>query len=92
MLLMNMKRSNKKIINELFGGDPEISSLLGVGVGFLNFYFLYSLWGITWEISFAIAIALGFLVGFILDEYYFKNHKNEEAENISKTVERFEEK
>ena len=68
---MNMKRSNKKIINKLFGGDPEISSLLGVGVGFLNFYFLYSLWGITWEISFTIAITLGFLVGFILDEYYF---------------------
>ena len=60
---MNMKRSNKKIINELFGGDPEISSLLGIGVGFLNFYFLYSLWGITWEISFAIAIALGVFSG-----------------------------
>ena len=92
MLLMNMKRSNKKIINELFGGDPEISSLLGVGVGFLNFYFLYSLWGITWEISFAIAIALGLLVGFTLDEYYFERHKNAEAKNISKAVEEFEEK
>ena len=92
MLLMNMKRSNKKIINELFGGDPETSSLLGVGVGFLNFYFLYSLWGITWEISFAIAIALGLLVGFILDEYYFQEHKNTEAKNISKAVEEFEEK
>ena len=92
MLLMNMKRSNKKIINELFGGDPEISSLLGVGVGFLNFYFLYSLWGITWEISFAIAIALGFLVSFSLDEYYFKKHNDAEAENISKAVEEFEEK
>lgn len=89
---MNMKRSNKKIINELFGGDPEISSLLGVGVGFLNFYFLYSLWGITWEISFAIAIALGLFVGFILDEYYFQEHKNTEAKNISKAVEEFEEK
>ena len=89
---MNMKRDNKKIIKGLFGSESEISSLLGVGVGFLNFYFLHSLWGITSEISFAIAIALGFLVGFILDEYYFENHKNEEAENISKTVERFEEK
>jgi len=92
MRLMNMKRDNKKIIKELFGSESEISSLLGVGVGYLTFYFLYSLWGITWEISFAIAFALGLLVGFILDEYYFKNHKNEEAENISKTVERFEEK
>ena len=92
MQLMNMKRDNKKIIKELFGGESEISSLFGVGVGFLNFYFLYFLWGITWEISFAIAIAFGLLVGFILDEYYFKNHKNEEAENFSKTVERFEEK
>lgn len=89
---MNMKRDNKKIIKGLFGSESEISSLLGVGVGFLNFYFLCFLWGITWEISFAIAIALGFLVGFILDEYYFENHKNEEAENISKTVEIFEEK
>ena len=87
-----MKRDNKKIIKELFGSESEISSLLGVGVGYLNFYFLYFLWGITWEISFAIAFALGLLAGFILDEYYFKNHKNEEAENISKTVERFEEK
>lgn len=92
MRLMNMKRDNKKIIKELFGSESEISSLLGVGVGYLNFYFLYFLWGITWEISFTIAFALGLLVGFILDEYYFKNHKNEEAENISKTVERFEEK
>ena len=54
---MNMKKDNKKIIKELFGSESEISSLLGVGVGFLNFYFLYFLWGITWEISFAIAIA-----------------------------------
>ena len=92
MRLMNMKRDNKKIIKELFGSESEISSLLGIGVGYLNFYFLYFLWGITWEISFTIAFALGLLVGFILDEYYFKNHKNEEAENISKTVERFEEK
>jgi len=47
MRLMNMKRDNKKIIKELFGGESEISSLLGVGVGYLNFYFLYFLWGIT---------------------------------------------
>jgi len=32
------------------------------------------------------------LVGFILDEYYFKKHSNTEAENISQTVEEFEEK
>ena len=87
-----MKRDNKKIIKELFGSESEISSLLGVGVGFLNFYFLYFLSGITWEISFAIAIALGLLVGFILDEYYLKKHSNTEAENISQTVEEFEEK
>jgi len=92
MRLMNMKRDNKKIIKELFGSESEISSLIGVGVGFLNFYFLCFLWGITWEISFAIAIALGLLVGFILDEYYFEEHKNAEAKNISKTVEEFEEK
>ena len=87
-----MKKDNKKIIKELFGSGSEISSLLGVGVGFLNFYFLYFLWGITWEISFAIAIALGLLVGFILDEYYFEEHKNAKAKNISKAVEEFEEK
>ena len=86
-----MKR-DKKIIKKLFGSESEISSLIGVGVGFLNFYFLYFLWGITWEISFAIAITLGLLMGFILDEYYFVEQKNEEAKNISKTVEEFEEK
>ena len=89
---MNMKRDNKKIIKELFGSESEISSFLGVGVGFLNFYFLYFLWGVTWEISFAIAIALGFLVSLLLDEYYFKKHNDAEAENISKAVEEFEEK
>jgi putative flippase GtrA len=92
MRLMNMKRDNKKIIKELFGSESEMSSLFGVGVGFLNFYFLCFLWGITWEISFAIAIALGLLVAFILDEYYFEEHKNTEAKNISKAVEEFEEK
>ena len=92
MRLMNMKRNNKKVIKELFGSESETSSLLGIGVGFLNFYFLYFKWGITWEISFAIAIALGLLFGFILDEYYFEKHKNAEAKNISKTVEEFEEK
>ena len=89
---MNMKRDNKKIIRKLFGSKSEIPSLLGIGVGFLNFYFLYFLWGITWEISFAIAIALGSLMGFILDEYYFEENKNTEAKNISKAVEEFEEK
>ena len=34
------EKDNKKIIG-LFGSESEISSLLGVGVGFLNFYFLY---------------------------------------------------
>ena len=87
-----MKRDNKKIIRKLFGSKSEIPSLLGIGVGFLNFYFLYFLWGITWEISFAIAIALGSLMGFILDEYYFEENKNTEAKNISKAVEEFEEK
>ena len=65
---------------------------MGVGVGFLSFYFLYFLWGITWEISFAVAFALGLLVGFILDEYYFEEHENVEAKNVSKAVEEFEEK
>ena len=70
------------------------SSLIGVGVGFLNFYFLYSLWAITWEISFVIAFILGHLAGNVLDIYAGKMSQAEldakEAKEISKDTYSFE--
>ena len=35
------------------------SSFVGLGVGFVNFYFLFDLWEISWEISFVIAFIHG---------------------------------
>jgi len=70
------------------------SSLIGVGVGFLNFYFLYSLWAITWEISFVIAFILGHFAGNVLDIYAGKISQAEldakEAKEISKNTNSFE--
>tara|TARA_B100000035_G_scaffold128326_1_gene109079 strand:+ start:229 stop:480 length:252 start_codon:yes stop_codon:yes gene_type:complete len=70
------------------------SSLIGVGVGFLNFYFLFYLWAITWEISFVIAFILGHLAGNVLDIYAGKISQAEldakEAKEISKNTNSFE--
>ena len=70
------------------------SSFIGVGVGFLNFYFLFYLWEISWEISFVIAFLLGHLAGNGLDIYAGKISQAEleakEAKEISKTIDSFE--
>ena len=70
------------------------SSLIGVGVGFLNFYFLFYLWAITWEISFVIAFILGYPAGNVLDIYAGKISQAEldakEAKEISKNTNSFE--
>ena len=48
------------------------SDILGVGIGFLNFYILFYLWEISWEISFAVAFILGYLASKFLDVYMGK--------------------
>jgi len=70
------------------------SYLVSVGVGFLNFYFLFYLWEISWEISFVIAFLLGHLAGNGLDIYAGKISQAEleakEAKEISKNINSFE--
>ena len=74
----------------------EISHAIGVGIGFLNFYILYSLWGISWEISFAVAFASGFIASKFLDVYAGKMSEEdldkEWAEEISNAINDFEKK
>ena len=69
-------------------------SFIGVGVGFLNFYFLFYLWEIAWEISFVIAFVLGHLAGNVLDIYAGNISQAEldakEAKEISKKTNSFE--
>ena len=71
------------------------SDLLGVGIGFLNFYILFYSWNISWEISFAVAFILGYLASKFLDVYMGKMTQddldNHEAKNISKAMDDFEE-
>lgn len=70
------------------------SSFIGVGVGFLNFYFLFYLWAITWEVSFVIAFILGHLASNALNIYGGGISQAEldkkEAKEISKHVNSFE--
>ena len=70
------------------------SYLVGVGVGFLNFYFLFYLWEISWGVSFVIAFLLGHLAGNVLDIYAGRISQAEleakEAKEISKTIDSFE--
>ena len=72
------------------------SHALGVGVGFLNFYFLYYLWEISWIISFLIAFSLGYLASTSLDIYAGKmtyaDIEKHEAKKISDDVDDFESK
>jgi hypothetical protein len=69
------------------------SSYIGVGVGFLNFYFLFYLWAITWEISFVIAFILGHLASNTLDIYSGRISQTEldkkEAKEISRKINSF---
>ena len=70
------------------------SHALGVGVGFLNFYFLYYLWEISWIISFFIAFSLGYLASNGLDIYAGKmtdtDINEHKAKEISDEVDDFE--
>ena len=72
------------------------SELLGVGIGFLNFYILFYLWEISWEISFAAAFTLGYLASKFLDIYVGKMSKDdldkEKAREIYKAISDFENK
>ena len=72
------------------------SHAVGVGVGFLNFYFLYNLWEISWIISFFIAFSLGYLASTSLDIYAGKmtyaDIEKHEAKKISDDVDDFESK
>ena len=72
------------------------SELLGVGIGFLNFYILFYLWEISWEISFAAAFTLGYFASKFLDVYVGKMSKDdldiEEAKEIYKAISDFENK
>ena len=72
------------------------SDLLGVGVGFLNFYILFYSWNISWEISFAVAFILGYLASKFLDVYMGKMTQDDldkhEAKEVSKAIDDFETK
>ena len=72
------------------------SHAVGVGVGFLNFYFLYNLSEISWIISFFIAFSLGYLASTGLDIYAGKmtyaDIEKHEAKKISDDVDDFESK
>jgi hypothetical protein len=72
------------------------SELLGVGIGFLNFYILFYLWEISWEISFAAAFTLGYLASKFLDISVGKMSKDdldkEKAKEIYKAISNFENK
>ena len=72
------------------------SSLVGLGVGFLNFYFLFSSWGMSWEISFACAFALGYLASSALEIFTGIINQDDldidEAKDISSAAAEFEEK
>ena len=72
------------------------SDLLGVGIGFLNFYILFYSWNISWEISFAVAFILGYLASKFLDIYMGKMTQddldNHEAKEVSIAVDDFETK
>mgnify|MGYP001411314948 FL=1 len=70
------------------------SELLGVGIGFLNFYILFYSWNVSWEVSFAAAFALGYLANKLLDVYVGKMSQEDldrkEAKEISKAIDDFE--
>jgi outer membrane cobalamin receptor len=72
------------------------SELLGIGIGFLNFYILFYSWNISWEISFAVAFASGFIASKFLDVYAGKMSEEdldkEKAEEISNAINAFEKK
>lgn len=70
------------------------SDLVGIALGFLNFYVLFYLWGVSWEISFAVAFSLGYLGSKALNAYAGKltsmDLANYEAKEISDAASNFE--
>lgn len=72
------------------------SELLGIAIGFLNFYILFYSWSISWEISFAVAFASGYIASKFLDVYTGKMSKEdldkEKAKEISNAINDFEKK
>ena len=72
------------------------SDLLGVGIGFLNFYILFYSWNISWEISFAVAFTLGYIASSAIDFYAGIISQDDldidEAKEISDAIEEFERK
>lgn len=77
-----------KLITEKNWSD--LSHVLGVGIGFLNFYILYYSWNFSWEISFAVAFALGFLASIAFDYCLSKKFEENEVKRITDAVEGFE--
>ena len=90
---MHLKNNNLAVMKKYIKLHPE---LLGVGIGFLNFYILFYLWEISWEISFAAAFTLGYLASKFLDIYVGKMSKDdldkEKAKEIYKAISDFENK
>ena len=72
------------------------SPVVGVGIGFLNFYVLSFSWEISWEISFAVAFTLGYLASSAIDFYVGIISQDgldiDEAKEISDAIEEFERK
>ena len=87
---MNSKRGNDTVKKYI----KMHSDLVGVALGFLNFYILFYSWGVSWEISFAVAFSLGFLVSKALDIYVGKFTQTDldehEAKEISDAASNFE--
>ena len=69
-----------KLITEKNWSD--LSHVLGVGIGFLNFYILYYSWNFSWEISFAVAFAFDYCLS--------KKFEENEVKRITDAVEGFE--
>ena len=90
---MHLKNNNLAVMKKYIKLHSE---LLGVGIGFLNFYILFYLWEISWEISFVAAFTLGYLASKFLDIYVGKMSKDdldkEKAKEIYKAISDFENK
>ena len=90
---MHLKKNKLAVMKKYIKLNSE---LLGVGIGFLNFYILFYLWEISWEISFAAAFTLGYLASKSLDVYVGKMSKDDldkkEAKEIYKAISDFENK
>tara|TARA_B000000557_G_C20653865_1_gene391702 strand:+ start:131 stop:409 length:279 start_codon:yes stop_codon:yes gene_type:complete len=89
---MHSKKNKERSLMKKYFKIP--SALIGVGIGYINYYFLFHLWEISWEISFVIAFILGYLAGNAIDIYAGKISQAEldakKALEISDTANSFE--